>query len=588
MCMINRISSLAPEKDLKRYYIRDALGNLARFTNDKISNILDVEYHFDLGSKELVKDYSLEEDDGWTFLNIYLGKIYGFKKDIISEETKDIIEKIVACAPVCLSTDNNSEKQEKINNLQAAIKKYTKQKKIDIFCDDIESLLYDYNHDSFVAYSMIITIICMILNEYDPYDICYINEKNKAVYYYCELSRGIYTCCDFREVSLEQSVNLANDIEYIKATLSPDRLKQFGSPDSFNIAYSKKIFNDIETLYGSKCFKLKDYVIYNDKKNVLRSIKKIQSMNEDANDIIVSASAKYLDNIIKLLQFSAINNRNDKLIADIENNRMKLFLDLNDDDNVNNTFFEMFYRHYSARLLQNKPIDITKRKRLFTNGVNIEFNPTNELFKGIEFKYHIQEYIYKDKLRIYIRIQNQYMNRYFILSEGHRDWPLLCYNGFEFIALLFALVIIGVDNISGIIIDMCKTFFLDVVNKQKNNDCNMLIVDDNGQKTNNSNTVITNNCIFMSKIIMETITEIETMFDSQVSGSGMNNQGRKILSISEIYSEEVHLNPFIRKLPTGQNASDSAKSLAKRLRVNLPDGHTIVEGHNREVKKKKK
>ena len=87
--MINRISQLAPEKDLKRYYIRDALGNLARFTNDKISNMLEVEYHFDLGSKELVRDYRLEEDDGWTFLNIYLGKIYGFKKDIISEETNN-------------------------------------------------------------------------------------------------------------------------------------------------------------------------------------------------------------------------------------------------------------------------------------------------------------------------------------------------------------------------------------------------------------------------------------------------------------------------------------------------------------------
>lgn len=586
--MINRISQLAPEKDLKRYYIRDALGNLARFTNDKISNMLEVEYHFDLGSKELVRDYSLEEDDGWTFLNIYLGKIYGFKKDIISKETKDIIEKIIASAPVCLSTDNSSEKQERINALQASIKKYTKQKKIGAFCDDIESLLYDYDHNSFIAYSMIVTIICMILNEYDPYDICYINEKNKAVYYYCELSRGIYTCCDFREVSLEQSVNLANDMEYIKATLGPDRIREFGSPESFNVAYSKKMLNDIESLYGSKCFKLKDYVIDNDKKNVLRSIEKIQSMNEDTNDIIIFASAKYLDNIIKLLQFSAINSHNNKLFADIENNRIKLFLDFNDDDNVNNTFFEMFYRYYSARLLQNKPIDITKRKRLFTNGVDIEFNPTNVLFKGIEFKYHIQEYIYKDKLRIYIRIQNQYMNRYFILSEGHKDWPLLCYNGFEFIALLFSLVIIGVDNISGIIIDMCKTFFLDVVSRQNGDNCNMFTVDDNGLKTDDSNTIVTNGCIFMSKIIMETITEIETMFDSQVSGSSNEYQGRKILSISEMYSEEVHLNPFIRKLPTGQSASDNAKSLAKRLRVDLPDGYTIVEGHNREVKKKKK
>ena len=405
--MINRISQLAPEKDLKRYYIRDALGNLARFTNDKISNMLEVEYHFDLGSKELVRDYRLEEDDGWTFLNIYLGKTYGFKKDIISEETKNIIEKIIASAPVCLSTDNSSEKQERINVLQASIKQYTKQKKIGVFCDDVESLLYDYDHSSFIAYSMIVTIICMILNEYDPYDICYINEKNKAVYYYCELSRGIYTCCDFREVSLEHSVNLANDMEYIKATLGPDRIREFGSPESFNVAYSKKMLNDIESLYGSKCFKLKDYVIDYNKKNVSRTIEKIQSMSEDINDMIISSSAKYFDNIIKLLQFDAIDNHNTRLIEDIENNRMKLFLDFNDDEHVNNTFFEMFYRYYGARLLQNNLIDITKRKRLFTNGIDIEFNPTNVLFKGIEFKYHIQEYIYKDKLRIYIRIQNQ-------------------------------------------------------------------------------------------------------------------------------------------------------------------------------------
>lgn len=586
--MINRISQLAPEKDLKRYYIRDALGNLARFTNDKVSNMLEVEYHFDLGSKEIVKEYSLEEDDGWTFLNIYLGKIYGFKKDIISEETKNIIEKIIASAPVCLSTNNSSEKQERINVLQATIKKYTKQNKISTFCDDIESLLYDYDHNSFIAYSMIVTMICMILNEYNPYDICYINEKNKAVYYYCELSRGIYTCCDFREVSLEQSVNLANDMEYIKATLGPERIKEFGSPESFNVAYSKKMLNDIEGLYGSKCFKLKDYVIDYNKKNVSRTIEKIQSMSEDINDMIISSSAKYFDNTIKLLQFSAIDNHNIKLIEDIENNKTKLFLDFNDDEHVNNTFFEMFYRYYAARLLQNKFIDITKRKRLFTNGVDIEFNPTNVLFKGIEFKYHIQEYIYKDKLRIYIRIQNQYMNRYFILSEGHKDWPLLCYNGFEFIALLFALVIIGVDNISGIIIDMCKTFFLDVVGNQRKNNCSILTVNDDGVKTDDSDSLVTNGCLFMSKVIMETITEIETMFDSQVSGSGNEYQGRKILSISEMYSEEVHLNPFIRKLPTGQSASDNAKSLAKRLRVELPDGYTIVEGHNREVKKKKK
>ena len=180
------------------------------------------------------------------------------------------------------------------------------------------------------------------------------------------------------------------------------------------------------------------------------------------------------------------------------------------------------------------------------------------------------------------------MNRYFILSEGHKDWPLLCYNGFEFIALLFAFVIIGVDNISGIIIDMCKTFFLDVVSNQRKNNCSILTVNDDGVKTDDSDSLVTNGCLFMSKVIMETITEIETMFDSQVSGSGNEYQGRKILSISEMYSEEVHLNPFIRKLPTGQSASDNAKNLAKRLRVELPDGYTIVEGHNREVKKKKK
>lgn len=584
--MINRISQLAPEKDLKKYYIRDALGNFARFTNDKMINMLSIEYSFDIGTKHIVNEYHLEENDGWTFLNIYLGRIYGKNNDIISEGTKNVIEKIIIYAPVCLSVNNTTEKQEKINELQNIIRKYTKQNKINIFCDDIESLLYSYEHSSFIAYSMLVTIICMILNEYDPYDICYINGQNKAIYYYCELSRKILKCCDFREVSLEQSANLLNHMDYIKSNLNTQKIKEFGSPESFNIAYSKKMLKEIMQIYGSKCFNLAAYVLQSNSDSTTKTAQRLKTMSENANDVIISASARYFDNTIKLLQFSSIDISNQLLIEDINNNRMKLFLNFDSDELVNNMFFELLYRYYTARFLQNNFIDIIKRKRLFVNGIDIEFNPSNELFKNVGFKYHIQEYVYKGKLRIYIRIQNRFMNRYFIVSEGHKDWSLLCYNGYEFIALLFAFVLIGIENISDTITDICKEFFLAITHKNDVPIHEVYVVDANGVKTNDSDMLVTQGCLFMSKAIMECVTEIEVLFNNQINGSGNMCHGRKILGISESYSEEINLSPFVRKLPVGQHASDRAKKIAKQIKVDLPDGYTIVEAHSREIKKR--
>lgn len=589
--MINRLSGLAPIKDLKKYYIRDALGNLARFVNDKMDTMLSDEYMFDEGTKKLVEEYDLGNDDGWTFINIYLGRLYNKYNIKVNTDTREVIDKIISGFLPCINLDNNIDKQEKINNLQSIIKRYTKKVSIYDFMNYAEELLYYNNHenDSFMAHSIMATIICMILNEYDPYDICYINSDNKSIYYYCEIKRSILTCCDFREISVEQSVKMSNDMDYLRSSFSKKQIKKYGAPENYNAAFSRKMLNDINSLYGSKCFSMAQYVQYaykHNNKNIDSIRNKYNSMSEDLDDMIMTASARYLDNIIRLLQFAYIDYNNKNIINDLEENRMKLFLDLNDDKLSNNPIFEFYYRYCSSRFNMYH-IDITKRKRMFINGAKITFNPSNKLFKGIGFNYYICEYVYKNKLRIYIRVQNEYINRYFILSEGHNDYPLLCYNGYEFIALIFACAIIGIADLSDYLKDTNIDLYADITH---NNRPGANIVDNNGNIATDSIICVIHNFLVLSNAVIDTLHEINDLFNNySVPESGKDGKYRSSgINVSEMYIEEIQLNPFIRKLPIGQKASENAIGLAKRLKVELPEGYTIVEGHSREVKKRVK
>ncbi len=583
LLMINRISQLAPEKDLKKYYIRDALGVFARFANEKVGTMLDGEYRFDEGTKKIMEEYHLEDNDGWTLINVYLGKIFARHPGFVSKETEDIINKIIAISLLCVSFENSAEKQEKVNELQAAIKKYTKTIKIDTFSDDVESILYSCDNNSFMIHSIMTTIICMILNEYTPYDICYFNEKRKPVYYYCEVRRCSLTCCDFREVSLEQSATMSKSIDFIINNFDEKKRREYGSPENFNIAFSNKMLSDINTEYGSRCFVLEKYVSDNSKKSSnSKNLAKWDSMGEDLNDMAIIMCAKYLDNTIRLLQFTGIDNKNEYVIRDLEENRMKLFLDLNDDSVSNNPVYEIYYRYCASRLFKYS-IDITKRRRLFTHGVNITYSPKGK-FNGIPFNYYVCEYIYKNKLRIYIRVHNKYVNRYFILTEGRCDYPLLCYNGYEFAALLIACALIGIDDIIGYIKKTYMDYYNDVVKKSGGFSVN--IVDDNGNVVGDSHSIITHNCLEYAGVLIDMLDEIYGQLDlNQKSSDGKSS---KTISISETYTEEIHLSPFIRRLPAGQKVSDNALDLAHRLKVNLPDGYTIVEEHSREVRKKAK
>ena len=582
--MINRISQMAPEKDLKKYYLRDALGVFARFANEKVGTMLSGEYRFDEGTKKLMEEYQLEDNDGWVLTNVYLGKIFARQPDLVSKETKDIIDKIITIALFCVSRESSTEKQEKINELQAAIKKYTKTVKIDTFSDDVESILYSCDNESFMIHSIMTTIICMILNEYNPYDICYFNDKRKPVYYYCEVRRGSLTCCDFREISLEQSVSMAKGMDFIIKNFDEKKIREYGSPENFNIAFSNKMLSDINTVYSSRCFLLEKYVSDNSKRfSNSKNLAKWNSMGEDLNDMPIIMCAKYLDNTIRLLQFTGIDSKNEYVIHDLEENRMKLFLDLNDDTVSNNPVYEIYYRYCASRLFKYS-IDITKRRRLFTHGANITYNPSDGKFNGIPFNFYVCEYIYKNKLRIYIRVHNKYVNRYFILTEGRNDYPLLCYNGYEFAALLVACALIGIDDIIEYIKKTYMDYYNDVIKKTGGFSVN--IVDDNGNVVEDSHSIITYDCLEYSIILINMLDEIYGQLDLNQTNS--DGKLSRTVSISETYTEEIHLSPFVRKLPIGQKVSDKALDLAHKLKVNLPDGYTIVEGHSREVRKRAK
>jgi hypothetical protein len=86
------------------------------------------------------------------------------------------------------------------------------------------------------------------------------------------------------------------------------------------------------------------------------------------------------------------------------------------------------------------------------------------------------------------------------------------------------------------------------------------------------------------RLFLCSLVEASDILDNDRSIS-TKAKGKKVY-VNEMYTEAVKFVPFLRRLPVGQVASDKAKELAKKMRIELPQGYTIVEEHIRNIKKK--
>lgn len=71
--------------------------------------------------------------------------------------------------------------------------------------------------------------------------------------------------------------------------------------------------------------------------------------------------------------------------------------------------------------------------------------------------------------------------------------------------------------------------------------------------------------------------------DTNINDKQIKRQDNQMIRI--IAGENIKINAYVRRLPTGQHASENAKELAHKYYVNLPDNYTIVAEHTRQTRK---
>ena len=120
--MIDSLSSMAPKKELQKYYIRDIIGQLVRICNDTLQNIFAFEYYYDKGGQLLAQEYHITDDDGWTFATTYLARTLARSNNNIDKQLNDILNTILVYTINIINCNDNSNKQIKVNELHSFLR----------------------------------------------------------------------------------------------------------------------------------------------------------------------------------------------------------------------------------------------------------------------------------------------------------------------------------------------------------------------------------------------------------------------------------------------------------------------------------
>ena len=553
--MIERLSTVLPEKELKKLYIRDCIGQIARICNDSVENLFKYEYSVDTYGKEFVKEYRLEEDDGFTFIDTYIGRIFArSKNEYLNEDVKELLLYILARVFEIISDSDSSRRQIRVNQLEDYIKKWLKKEGYNKFIDCADYLIYCYCHDSLTGY-LAVQYLCLLVQViYTPYNLCYYDIKGKPILYtYDNIYKG-YNIGSFLDVNVDQSAQYSDE----EAMIFGDQMHNnhhMGAMRSFNVAYSLSSLRKLKEQYSKLMFTEK-YVM-----------DKSISASDAVNDYYIANSARYHNGIIRaFLGAKHIDNTDEVLLDYLHSNRLKLCRNIS------------YYDHesYPAILLIENlkrfvsydikfKFDICRRRFMFTNGITIKYTFETLLLKGIEVEYFIYEYIKDNKLHIFFGIKSEYGNNYYVLREGDYNILTQCIDAMEFILLCCGICILNNGDFFGSLCEMQEKLMAKESPRNHDEHTDNILSD-------------------AFRLFLCSLIEASDILDNDRSIS-TKAKGKKVY-VNEMYTEAVKFVPFLRRLPVGQVASDKAKELAKKMRIELPQGYTIVEEHIRNIKKK--
>lgn len=100
------------------------------------------------------------------------------------------------------------------------------------------------------------------------------------------------------------------------------------------------------------------------------------------------------------------------------------------------------------------------------------------------------------------------------------------------------------------------------------------------QQGQNDRPVITDNLYAPSDYYQDERVKVRFEYKKQTKSKNDETEFR-YFDKSNYQEIEVHINPFIRKLPVGAVASDEARAFARELGYKLKPGETFVRPHSR-------
>lgn len=197
-------------------------------------------------------------------------------------------------------------------------------------------------------------------------------------------------------------------------------------------------------------------------------------------------------------------------------------------------------------IFNNMNINIYNRTKIFRTPTELNFKTEDNLNK---YKITLYEYDQDDKLCMYINIETDKTNTFHFLYDND-------------ISFLMQQTI-STKEIEGLLIVLAYLGFYNVINNIINSYKKLL----KDEKLNYP----------VDHDIIEILEKVSRIKSNEVSAKEYRNKTWNTV-------EEKIIDTFIRKLPTGYNMSEEAKEYAKSIKINVPDGYTIVEQHMRKIK----
>lgn len=532
---------------INEYKKRDFIGRVARnihynfnidCTDTNVSDELD--YDRDYKFKEFVSKNNLENYNTVDVLDLMFER-WALKAEKRFSRIKDVKRQMSNIMVYAYNIRESKERYKIVNDIFKTVKDICKT-----LGDDLDKLLYTVLTVEYEC-NMICHVVYMISAIISL-------EKHKVSEIYfgnnCEYICKLYTKHNVFNSWFEQS---------FRETLTFIVLRK--NKDLYNKIYNKQ--HSFDELYHS-AYKIKEIENTGLCDRIIKEVgdAKIYDFYEDFNAI--SFFSRSNRDAYREIMYSLIDCRDNQLMELIKDNSKYCYCKCNEINlylyilmcKAMNIFTES-YTH---------DVGILSRRYVADDIVDITYNFSDERIISGGVRYRIHEYIYNGDCNICMAVDSSAVKNIYIIREFN-DFESMFDCCLEYLIMFVGLALLGIKTAGEMLLNSLKEA-IDLLKP-------MMV--------SKKDIEAYENICDICNSIEYSVSKISDRFDSKKS-IGNTEKGESKGNDWYTDNETIKYSPFIRRLPMGENVSQSALDLAKKLKINVPDGYTLVREHTRKIR----